>query len=120
MQQANGLLFSMISRMKSSAWLVTPDSGDWTVPRRGGLFSFAQQILGSTATVVVHSNVDPAGLGDSVRRAIREVDRDAPVSSVRTMNDVMERSIAQRKFNTVLMTCFAVVALLLASIAFTE
>jgi putative ABC transport system permease protein len=78
--------------------------------------SYAQIAFGANATLVVRTNVEPASLGDAVRRAIRETSADAPVSNVQTMMQVMAVSTAQRRFNTILMTTFAVVALLMATI----
>jgi putative ABC transport system permease protein len=78
--------------------------------------SYAQISYGANATLVVRTSVEPASLGDGVRRAVQEVSADAPVSSVQTMTQVMAVSTAQRRFNTILMTVFAVVALVMATI----
>lgn len=78
--------------------------------------SYAQIGFGSNATLVVRTSVEPASLGEAVRRAIRETNADAPVSNVQTMMEVMAVSTAQRRFNTILMTIFAAVALLMATI----
>ena len=79
-------------------------------------FSYAQIGFGGGTTLVVRANVEPSSLSDGVRRAVREVSKDAPVYSVKTMKQVVETSTAQRRFNTVLMTSFAAVALLMATI----
>lgn len=78
--------------------------------------SFTQIAFGANATLVVRTNVEPASLGDGVRRAVREANADAPVSTVQTMMQVIAVSTAQRRFNTILMTSFAGVALLMATI----
>jgi predicted permease len=79
-------------------------------------FSYGQMSFDNGAVFVVRTNVEPSTLSDGVRRAVREADHDAPVSSVKTMEQVVADSTAQRRFNTVLMTCFAGVALLMAAI----
>lgn len=79
-------------------------------------FSYAQISFGGGTTLVVRTGVEPSSLSDDLRRAVREVSRDAPVYSVKTMKQVVETSTAQRRFNTVLMTSFAAVALLMATI----
>jgi putative ABC transport system permease protein len=47
---------------------------------------------------------------------VREVSPDAPVANMRTMTEVVAESLAQARFNTLLMSVFAAVALLLAVI----
>ena len=79
-------------------------------------FSFSQQSLGQEASLVVRAISDPASIAGSVRGAIAEVTHDAPVTKVRTMNQVVDESTAQRRFNMILMTIFACVALVMASI----
>ncbi|HTG13936.1 MAG TPA: FtsX-like permease family protein, partial [Blastocatellia bacterium] len=59
---------------------------------------------------------DPASLAGPLRNSIAEVSRDAPVTRVRTMTQVVEDSTASRRFNMILMTIFAGVALVMASI----
>jgi putative ABC transport system permease protein len=78
--------------------------------------SFAQISFGANATLVVRTNVEPASLSESLRRAVHETSADAPVSNIQTMTQVMAVSTAQRRFNTILMTIFAGVALVMATI----
>jgi putative ABC transport system permease protein len=79
-------------------------------------FSYAQMAFGSGTTLVVRTNVEPGSLSEGLRRAVRDVNADAPVYSIKTMMQVLADSTAQRRFNTVLMTSFAAVALLMAAI----
>jgi len=79
-------------------------------------FPFTQMNFTSESTLVVRTSGDPAALIDGVRSAVREVNSDAPVFRVRPMTDVMANSTAQQRFNTVLMSVFAVVALVMAAI----
>ena len=79
-------------------------------------FPNTQRAFGQQVSLVVRTNVDPASLGDAVRRAAQSVNPDAPVFRIRTMREVIAGSIAQERFNTILMTLFAVVAALLAAI----
>jgi len=57
-----------------------------------------------------------AAIAPSVRRAIWSVDNGVPVFDVRTMNDVVARSLATRRFTVALLSSFAALALLLAVI----
>jgi putative ABC transport system permease protein len=66
--------------------------------------------------LAVRTNGDPASLISVVREAIRSVDPDQPVSNVATMQDVLGREASQRRVGMILLTAFAVLALLLASL----
>jgi ABC-type antimicrobial peptide transport system permease subunit len=55
-------------------------------------------------------------LEPQIRREIQAVDPNLPVFSVRTMNEVIDGSLASRRFSAELVGVFAVVALLLASV----
>jgi putative ABC transport system permease protein len=52
----------------------------------------------------------------AVRRMIREIDPDQPVSDVRTMNQVMAEWVGRDRFNTLLLGVFAGLAALLAAV----
>lgn len=98
---------------------VVGDARQWGLDRPPDpeiYFSYKQIAFGPGTTLVIRANVDPGSLSESLRRAVLDVNHDAPVYSIRTMMQVMAESMAQRRFNTVLMTSFAVVALLMAAI----
>jgi putative ABC transport system permease protein len=67
-------------------------------------------------TLVLRSTLDPATLAESVRREVRAVDRDVPAYDARTMREVLDGSLATRRFNMALLMVFAAVALALASV----
>jgi putative ABC transport system permease protein len=58
----------------------------------------------------------PGTLGDAIRPAVEAVDPNVPVYAVRTMEDVIARSMAERRFALQILGFFAGVALLLAAI----
>jgi predicted permease len=66
--------------------------------------------------VVVRSKSDPASLGLAVRQEIQKVDPDLPVYHVRTMEQRIGESLAQRKFSMLLLSIFAGLAAALAMI----
>jgi putative ABC transport system permease protein len=51
-----------------------------------------------------------------VRKAVWEVDKDQPVSNIRTMEDILSESIARQRFSMLLFGIFAGVALILAAV----
>ncbi len=59
---------------------------------------------------------DPGTLGDAIRPEVQAVDPNVPVYAVRTMEDVIARSMAERRFALQILGFFAGVALLLAAI----
>jgi putative ABC transport system permease protein len=98
---------------------VVGDARQWGLDRPPDpevYFSYSQIAFGPGTTLVIRANVEPGSLSESLRRAVRDVNHDAPVYSIKTMIQVMAESTAQRRFNTILMTSFAAVALLMAAI----
>ncbi len=67
-------------------------------------------------TVVARSSMDPLQLTAAMRSQVLSLDRDQPISDVRTMNEVVARSIAQQRFYMLLLALFAVMALVLAAV----
>jgi ABC-type antimicrobial peptide transport system permease subunit len=91
------------------------ENGFQAAPRPGYYFTAAQ----STADpdyLVVRTQGRPEDLADAVRRIIARVDPDQPVSAVRTMDDIVDSNVADRRQHMVLLASFATLALLLASI----
>src|SRR5437868_9191302 len=67
-------------------------------------------------SVTVRTSLSATSLEPLLRREIQAVDPDLPVFNVRTMNEVIDGSLASRRFSAELVGVFAVVALLLASV----
>jgi putative ABC transport system permease protein len=66
--------------------------------------------------LAVRTGVPPSSLTSAVTEAIHRVDADEPVVGVQTMEAVVDESIAQNRLNMILLSAFAGLALLLASI----
>ena len=64
--------------------------------------------------LLVRTAMDPAGIANAIRSAVWSLDNEVPVPEERTLEDVMDRSVAQRRFQTTLMFAFAAAALALA------
>jgi putative ABC transport system permease protein len=67
-------------------------------------------------SVTVRTSLSATSLEPQIRREIQAVDPDLPVFNVRTMNEVIDGSLASRRFSAELVGVFAMVALLLASV----
>jgi putative ABC transport system permease protein len=74
------------------------------------------QLAYSSMTLTIRSAADPTSLAPAVERAIRTIDKDQPVSDVRTMTQWVAKSLAQARFSSMLLTIFAALALTLAAI----
>lgn len=68
------------------------------------------------ATLIARTNVEPLSLTEPVRQAIWKVDPDQPMWKIRTVEFLVQRSIANRKFVLALMTTFGGLALVLTVI----
>jgi putative ABC transport system permease protein len=63
---------------------------------------------------LLRTTVEPLTLAAAARREIRAIDREAPTSNIRTMEQYLAASVEPRRFNLWLLTIFAGAALLLA------
>ena len=67
-------------------------------------------------SLVVRTRGDAASLAPAVKRAIWSVDKDQPIVRVATMENVLAKSAAQRRFALIVFEAFAIAALVLAAI----
>lgn len=70
----------------------------------------------SALTVVVRSTIDPTALSETLREQVQGLDKDQPVSAIKTMEWYLADSMAQRRFNMLLLGTFAGLALVLAAV----
>ncbi|MGH9832825.1 MAG: ABC transporter permease [Blastocatellia bacterium] len=70
----------------------------------------------SGMTFVIRTQGEPSAVANAARNVIRTLDPEQPVADVRTMESLIGTSVARSRFNTLLLTIFAVVALLLAGV----
>jgi putative ABC transport system permease protein len=61
------------------------------------------------------STGDVQALTATVKRAVQAVDKDVPIAEVATFEDVLARESSTRRFNAILFSIFAVLALVLAA-----
>lgn len=66
--------------------------------------------------LVVRTKSDPAAIAAAVRQAVWTVDKDQPVSNVRTLDQVFAAAISQERFQALMLGLFAALALLLACV----
>jgi predicted permease len=63
--------------------------------------------------LVVRTAVDPVSMMGPLRRQVAELDKNLPLYDVKTFDDVVSRSAAQPRFQAMLLSSFAAIALLL-------
>ena len=68
------------------------------------------------AVLFLRGRSDAEHLGEAVRKVVESVDLNVPVHSIRSMDQIIARSVADRRFALELLGIFAAVALLLAAI----
>jgi predicted permease len=73
-------------------------------------------LLGNSGFIVVRSALGPEQMENTVRRVVRELDPQLPLSQVQTMDDVVAQSEGPRRFSTAMVTSFALAAVLLAGL----
>jgi putative ABC transport system permease protein len=67
-------------------------------------------------TFVIRTRSDAAAVTSAARNAISALDPEQAVADARTMESLIGTSVARARFNTLLLTIFAVVALMLAGV----
>jgi predicted permease len=65
-------------------------------------------------TLLVRAAAAPRSIVPAIREAVRELDPEQPVYNVMTMEELISRSVAERRFQMVLLAGFSGMALLLA------
>jgi putative ABC transport system permease protein len=74
------------------------------------------ELAASSMTLVVRTQGDPTSVAGAARSVIQGLDPDQPIGEVNTMQGLMATSVARTRFNTVLLTVFSVVALVMAAV----
>jgi putative ABC transport system permease protein len=77
---------------------------------------YRQREAMSPEDLVIRAKADPTSLIAAVREQVRAMDPDQPISGISTMDQLLWRATAQRRFNFTLMGLFAALALTLALI----
>jgi putative ABC transport system permease protein len=70
----------------------------------------------SSMTVVARTAGDPLSLSAALRSQVLSIDKQQPVASIRTMEQILYNSLANQRFSMLLLAIFAVVALVLAAV----
>ena len=85
------------------AGTIAQSTGNWPVQ---GYFT--------AASFAIKTANAPTAIVPAIREVIRSIDPELPLSALRTMDEVVEGSVAQRQFQTNLVIAFGAAAMLLA------
>lgn len=66
--------------------------------------------------LAVRTSMDPIGAAPAIRAAVRELDRDLPISEISALSESVSHSMLTKRISTSLLGGFAALALLLASV----
>jgi putative ABC transport system permease protein len=86
------------------------------LPQRKSVYLPHAQIPVGGMALAVRTRGNPENLAAALRTQVRELDPNQPVTAVRTMSEILSRSVWQPRLYAILFGAFAVVALLLASV----
>lgn len=76
---------------------------------------YAQEPWG-TMNLIIHTRLDPTAIAGSVRSEVRALDRNLPVSQVKTLRRMIDERISPKRVMTWVLGVFAAAALLLAAV----
>ncbi len=82
----------------------------------GHFYMAMAQSSPSQVYLTLKSTLDPATLGNALRKAVAELDPDMPAYNILTMNERMSASLAADKMRLFLLIGFAIVALFLSGV----
>src|SRR4029077_13476150 len=91
-------------------------SDGFEAPSVPHIYVHMRQFAPVNAVVFIRSKGDVQNLGESVRQVVEKVDPNVPVHSISSMDQIISRSMADRRFALELLGIFAAVALLLAAV----
>ncbi|HEU0180069.1 MAG TPA: ABC transporter permease [Blastocatellia bacterium] len=75
-----------------------------------------QMFWNAPRDLIVRTTGDPVSVAAAARQAVWSVDRNQPVSNIRTMDEILAEEVAQRRIGMTLLAAFAALALALASL----
>ena len=91
-------------------------SNDLASPPRGAMYRTYKQFCRGRMALVIRTQRHSSDVARAVRAELDQLDKDLPLENVRTMTQLVESSVAQRKLSTRLLGGFAGVAMLLAAL----
>ena len=79
-----------------------------------GVLASPRELSATDGWIVLRSRIAPEQMENAVRATVRNLDPQLPLYQMQTMDHAISKSEAPRRFNTVLISCFAIAAVLLS------
>ncbi len=80
------------------------------------VYATHSQATFNTISIVARTSNDPHSLISAARKEVAALDKDLPVYAVKTLEEYLASSVAQPRFNTLLLSLFAGLALILTAV----
>jgi putative ABC transport system permease protein len=85
-------------------------------PQQPEMYVAYAQYAPPSMNLVVRATANPGSLGTALYDTVRALDKDETLSAVRSLDDIVESSVAQPRFSSLLLGLFAGLALILAAV----
>jgi len=121
-EEALGKRFKLGTAQSTAPWLtvvgVVGDMRRQSLEREPIAQIFRTYLQSSERRLILLTRTtgEPTQLAPVVRNEIRALDKTVPANGVSTLESVLDRNVAQRRFQTWLLTLFSALALLLAAV----
>jgi putative ABC transport system permease protein len=79
-----------------------------------GVFATAGELNANYGYILLRTRMEPEQMENSLRATVHAIDAQLPLDHIQTMEHAIAGSEAPRRFNTILISCFAIVAVLLS------
>jgi putative ABC transport system permease protein len=85
-------------------------------PSRLEIYRPLAQVAPDEMDLIVKSRIDPTSLTSSIRSVLASIDRNQPITSISTMDQLVQDSVGSRRLTLILLDVFSALALVLAGI----
>jgi ABC-type antimicrobial peptide transport system permease subunit len=79
-----------------------------------GVLASVGELSATDGWIVLHSGMAPEQMQEALRATVRKIDPQLPLYQMQTMEHAISKSEAPRRFNTVLISSFAIASVLLS------
>jgi predicted permease len=98
-----------------------PNKEQWYQPIKQfeasvGTLAQPTDLNGNEPSVAVRTAIDPEQMANTLRAAVRSIDPQLPLAQVQSMEHAVSETEAPRRFNTAVISAFAIAAVLLAAL----
>jgi putative ABC transport system permease protein len=106
----------VVKDVKQSSWTDAALNEIYVPFQQSQIFYSGTAPYYTSMTLVIRASVEPQSLAAAAQETVRSLDRNLPVSSVMTMEQVIADTLWQQRFNLQLLGIFATLAMALAVI----